>query len=173
MPAYAVKAQWFAVLAIAGLILSGAAAGEVRGGAGEARVGAGPLTIKVEIEGVTQGLFDVVEGLESRSEVLAPEDGTDLPPSPGPLHLGSLVLKRPYDPALSGLWNWRRTVVEGVPQRRDGRILLFDARGRMVACWVFSRGWPSRWEVSSLRSGESVPGTEIIEIVHEGLSLED
>jgi phage tail-like protein len=165
MSAFAKPATWFASLAMAGILSVHAAA--------EALPGAGPFTIKVEIEGVTQGLFEVVEGLGSRSEVLAPDDDNPyLYPAPGPLRWSALVLKRPYDPALSGLWNWRRSVVEGSPQRRDGRILLFDERGRMAACWVFTRGWPSRWEVTSLQSGPTVPGTEIIEIVHEGLSLE-
>ena len=165
MSAFTFPVPGLAVLAILGLF-AGATAGETRSGSG-------PLTIKVEIEGVTQGLFEVVEGLESRSEVLAPDDDNPfLYPAPGPLRWSTLILKRPYDPALSGLWNWRRSVVDGSPQRRDGRILLFDIRGRMVACWVFTRGWPSRWEVTSLHSGQSVPGTEVIEIVHEGLSLE-
>lgn len=132
-----------------------------------------PLTIKVEIEGVTQGLFDVVDGLQSISEVLAPDDENPyLYPAPGPSRWSSIVLKRTYDPQLTGLWNWRRSVVEGSTQRRDGRIMLFDDRGRLAACWVFSRGWPSRWEVTSLKSSDAQSGTEIIEIIHEGLSLE-
>lgn len=133
----------------------------------------GPLVIKVEIEGVTQGLFDVVEGLQSKSEVLAPDDDNPyLYPAPGPLHWSTIILKRTYEPQLTGLWNWRRSVAEGSTQRRDGRIMLFDSRGHLAACWVFTRGWPSRWEVTSLKSSDAEPGIEIIEIVHEGLSLE-
>lgn len=160
----------FAVLGLS-LILSAApqAAAPRVGNPG----GTGPLTIKVEIEGVTQGLFQVVEGLESKSDIVEPEDDNPfLYPAPGRLRWSSLVLKRSYDPGLTGLWNWRRSVIEGAPQRRDGRILLFDARGHCVAAWVFQKGWPSRWEVTSLRSDLDDPGTEIIEIVHEGLSLE-
>jgi phage tail-like protein len=130
----------------------------------------------VEIEGVTQGLFEVVEGLRSESEVVDPEPRDDNPflfPAPGRLKGSSLILKRVYDPALTGLWTWRRSVIEGEPQRRDGRILIFDAQGRLAASWLFLRGWPSRWEVSSLQSGRADPGMEIVEIVHEGLTLED
>lgn len=164
MPASVFRASTFALLAFVGTLPALAAGG---------RSGSGPITIKVEIEGVTQGLFEVVEGLQSTSEVLVPDDENPyLYPAPGPLRWSSIVLKRTYDPALTGLWNWRRFVVEGSTQRRDGRIMLFDARGHLAACWVFTRGWPSRWEVTSLRSSEAEPGTEIIEIVHEGLSLE-
>lgn len=161
------QARFVAALGVLAL-LAGTATAQVP-------AGAGPLTIKVEIEGVTQGLFQVVEGLESKSEIIEPEPADDNPylyPSPGRLKWSSLVLKRSYDPSLTGLWNWRRSVVDGAPQRRDGRILLFDARGRLVASWVFVKGWPSRWEVTSLQSSQVDAGTEIVEIVHEGLSLE-
>lgn len=164
MSASVLRAPVFAVLAVAALLVAGPT---------QAGKGSGPLVIKVEIEGVTQGLFDVVEGLQSESEVLAPDDENPyLYPAPGPMRWSSIVLKRTYDPQLTGLWNWRRSVVDGSTQRRDGRIMLFDSRGRLAACWVFTRGWPSRWEVTSLKSSESDPGTEIIEIVHEGLGLE-
>lgn len=169
--------SFMAVLAVLAFCFAvpGLAAGPAaQGVAGRAGKGAGPITIKVEIEGVTQGLFEVVEGLQSESVVLEPDDENPyLYPAPGPLRWSSLVLKRSYDPELTGLWNWRRSVIEGAPQRRDGRILLFDDRGRRVASWLFLRGWPSRWEVSSLEASKEVPGTEIVEIVHEGLSLED
>lgn len=159
------QARLLAVFGVLALLAATASAGTP--------AGAGPLTIKVEIEGVTQGLFEVVEGLQSESEIVEPEDDNPfLYPSPGRLKWSSLVLKRSYDPSLTGLWNWRRSVVEGSPQRRDGRILIFDARGRLVASWLFVRGWPSRWEVTSLQSSHADPGTEIVEIIHEGLGLE-
>lgn len=164
MSASILQAPVFAVLAVVALLVAEPV---------QAGKGSGPLVIKVEIEGVTQGLFDVVEGLQSESEVLAPDDENPyLYPAPGPMRWSSIILKRTYDPQLTGLWNWRRSVVDGSTQRRDGRIMLFDSRGRLAACWVFTRGWPSRWEVTSLKSSESDPGTEIIEIVHEGLGLE-
>jgi hypothetical protein len=119
----------------------------------------GPITIKVEIEGVTQGLFDVVEGLG------LPSDSSGVKPD-------HIILRRVYDPSLKGLWNWRRSVVEGNPQRRDGRILLFDVEGNLAACWLFKRGWPSRWMVPRLQANAQDPGEEVVEIIHEGLSLE-
>jgi hypothetical protein len=123
------------------------------------RTQAGPITIKVEIEGVTQGLFDVVEGLG------LPSDSSGTKPAP-------IILRRVYDPTLKGLWNWRRSVVEGNAQKRDGHILLFDAEGNLAASWLFRRGWPSRWEVPRLQANAQDPGEEVVEIIHEGLTLE-
>lgn len=132
----------------------------------------GPFTIKVEIEGVTQGVFQSIEGLASRSEVIMTEEDSLAVEAPGQLKVSRLILKRIYDPLLSGLWRWRQSVVEGEPQKRDGDIFIFTASGRLAAHWVFHEGWPCRWEVPLLASSGETPAEEIIEIVHTGLTLE-
>jgi phage tail-like protein len=133
----------------------------------------GKLTIKIEIESVTQGLFQAVEGLRSESEVLEAAGGEDSVALPGSRKWSHLVLKRTYDPVFNGLWRWRQSVLEGNVQKRDGRIILFNASGEKVAQWMFHRGWPSRWEVPTLEASTEMPGVETVEIVHEGLSLEE
>ena len=137
----------------------------------------GPFTIKVEIEGVTQGVFQSVEGLSSESEVLVemPDSlGPALPGSqaPGALRNSRLILKRPFDPLLTGLWQWRQTVTDGNPQKRDGDIFVFNSSGMLVAHWVFHQGWPCRWAVPQLLADSADPAEEIVEIVHTGLTLE-
>ncbi|HKP96185.1 MAG TPA: hypothetical protein VJ385_10540, partial [Fibrobacteria bacterium] len=64
----------------------------------------GPFTLKVEIEGVTQGIFQTVEGLGSESEVVARVEDGSVREEPGAVKASRLILKRPYDPLLSGLW---------------------------------------------------------------------
>jgi phage tail-like protein len=142
------------------------------GAIGGRNAGFGPFTIKVEIEGVTQGVFQAVEGLASESQVIAGEENGEVLETPGPLIGSRIILKRPYDPVLSGLWGWRQSVLDGETRKHDGHIFVFDANGRMVAHWIFRQGWPSRWEVPRLRSGSDEPAEEIVEIVHIGLSLE-
>lgn len=134
--------------------------------------GFGPFTIKVEIDGVTQGVFHAVEGLASESEVLHWDDSIPYPQVPGSPRLTRLVLKRPYDPLLNGLWGWRQSVADGNVQMRDGHILIFNASGQLAAHWVFHQGWPSRWEVPVVKADSEEPAEEIIEIVHTGLTLE-
>src|SRR4051794_18085673 len=80
----------------------------------------GPFTLKVEIEGVTQGVFQSVEGLASESEVLSGEEYGAPALIPGPSQGTRLILRRPYDPTLSGLWRWRQSVIDGDAQKRDG-----------------------------------------------------
>lgn len=132
----------------------------------------GPFTIKVEIEGVTQGVFQSVEGLSSRSEVIPAEEFGTTSEVPGPPKGSRLILKRPYDPLLSGLWRWRQAILEGNPQKRDGHIFIFTANGALAAHWVFHEGWPSSWEVPLLAAGLADPAEEVVEIVHTGLTLE-
>lgn len=132
----------------------------------------GPFTLKVEIEGVTQGVFQSVEGLASESEVVSGEEYGAPAWLPGPSAGSRLILRRPYDPTLSGLWRWRQSVIEGDPQKRDGHIFIFDAEGKLAAHWVFHKGWPSRWEVPKLEGGVPNAAEEVVEIVHLGLILE-
>ena len=132
----------------------------------------GPFTIKVEIAGVTQGVFRAVEGLASASEVMVRQVDSLSVEAPGALKGARLVLKRPFDPLLTGLWRWRQSVVDGDPQKRDGDIFIFNAEGALVSHWIFHKGWPSRWEVPSLVSDSNEPAEEIVEIVHTGLSEE-
>ena len=132
----------------------------------------GPFTIKVEIEGVTQGVFQSVEGLSSRSEVIPAEDYGVTSEVPGPERGSRLVLRRPYDPLLSGLWRWRQSIIDGNPQKRDGHIFIFTANGALAAHWVFHKGWPNSWEVPLLAAGLADPAEEVVEIVHTGLTLE-
>ena len=129
------------------------------------------VTIKVEIEGVTQGLFQAVEGLRSESEVLVAKGDTTA--GPGAVKWTHLILRRAYDPQLNGLCRWRQSVLDGSAQKRDGSIILFDKEGQVAARWVFHHGWPCRWEVPSVESSSVPPGLETVEIVHEGLTLED
>lgn len=132
----------------------------------------GPFTIKVEIEGVTQGVFQSVEGLSSQSEVIATGSDGMIAEMPGPLKSSRLVLKRAYDPQLSGMWRWRQAIIDGNPQMRDGHIFIFTAGGSLSAHWVFRKGWPCRWEVPLLNAGAADAAEEVVEIVHAGLTLE-
>jgi phage tail-like protein len=134
--------------------------------------GFGPFTIKVEIAGVTQGVFSSVEGLTSASTVVESEENGLPVELPGPIKGSRLVLKRPYDPLLTGLWSWRQASQEGTPLRRDGHIFIFNRGGQLAAHWVFHGGWPCRWEVPALIAGSLENAEEIVEIVHAGLTLE-
>jgi phage tail-like protein len=132
----------------------------------------GPFTIKVEIAGVTQGVFRSVEGLASASQVVVKQEDSLAVEAPGALKVSRLILKRPFDPLLIGLRRWRQSVVDADPQKRDGDIFIFNGDGTLVSHWMFHKGWPCRWEVPALVAGTREPAEEIVEIVHAGLTEE-
>jgi phage tail-like protein len=130
----------------------------------------GPFTIQIEIEDVTLGVFQSVEGLASVSEGVPTEEYGVPVEAPGAIKSPHLILRRQYNPLLTGLWRWRQAVLDGNPQKRDGHIYIFAVGGNLVAHWVFHKGWPCRWEVPKLVAGSTEPAEEILEIAHEGLT---
>ena len=79
----------------------------------------GNYNFKVEIEGVTQGAFTEVSGLESTTEVIEFQDGDDLVlrKRPGRTKYANIVLKRGYTNN-DELWNWRKAVIDGRVERK-------------------------------------------------------
>ncbi|HKP97406.1 MAG TPA: phage tail protein, partial [Fibrobacteria bacterium] len=58
------------------------------------------------------------------------------------------------------------------PWKRDGHIFIFNASGQMAAHWIFHAGWPCRWEVPRMIASGPEPAEEIVEIVHQGMTLQ-
>lgn len=83
----------------------------------------------------------------------------------------NIVLKRGLTRDAS-LWNWRREIVNGKPDRRNGSVVLLDETGQQVLRWNFVRGWPARWEGPALNARANEVAIETLEIAHEGLELE-
>ena len=85
----------------------------------------GNFNFKVEIEGVTQGAFKNVEGLDSETEVVEYQDGEDivLRKRPGRTKYSNLTLKRGYINT-DELWNWRKAVIDGKVERKSGSVIL-------------------------------------------------
>src|ERR687893_2494105 len=82
----------------------------------------------VEIDGVAVAAFSEVSGLESETEVIEYRTGGEINSVrklPGLTKHPNLVLRRGVTQDAE-LWNWRRTVVEGRVERRNGSIVLLD-----------------------------------------------
>jgi len=138
----------------------------------------GPFTVfnfVVEIDGVAAAAFAEVSGLDSETEVIEYRTGDSKVSStlklPGLTKYSNIVLKRGLTRDLS-LWQWRKTVVDGQTDRRNGTIVLLDESGSPVLRWTFRNGWPCKWEGPSLNAKSSEIAIETLEIAHEGLELE-
>ncbi|HET7856161.1 MAG TPA: phage tail protein [Gaiellaceae bacterium] len=129
------------------------------------------FNFRVEIDGIGIAAFSEVSGLESETAVIEYRAGGDpntVRKLPGVTKYRNIVLRRGITQDHE-LWNWRKTVVDGNVDRRNGSIILLDDERNDVARWNFEEGWPCRWEASALNAGSNEVVIETLEIAHEGL----
>jgi phage tail-like protein len=128
----------------------------------------GNFNFKVEIEGVSQGAFRNVEGLDSETEVIEYQDGDDiiLRKRPGRTKYANVVLKRGYI-ATDELWQWRKKVIDGVVERKSGSIILCGDDGSEIMRYNFFEGWPSKWKGFSLDGKGTDVNVEELELAVE------
>ena len=135
----------------------------------------GNFRFRVEIDGLVVGEFAEVTGLVSESEVIAHRDGTDparVRRVPGIHKVSDITMKRGLT-ADRSLWMWRKAIIDGQVDRRDGVIMLLDGTGQPVARWRFKSGWPSKWEGPTLEGLGHDVATETLVITHDGLDWPD
>ena len=123
---------------------------------------------RVEIEGVTQGAFTAVHGLEISVDVINYADGSD-PISrkrPGRVRYSNIVLKRGYLNSTE-LWDWFRTVADGRVERKAGSIILLADDSTEVTRYNFFEAWPCRWKGFDFDAGYSDALVEEIELAVE------
>jgi phage tail-like protein len=124
----------------------------------------------VEIDGLLQGGFTKVRGLQRETKVDSIREGgvndferklvnlTTYPP---------LVLERGL--AAPAVWEWHQKVVEGRVERRTVRITLRDEKGKDVWGWTVQGAFPSKWSVSDFDANSGQVAAETLELVHHGL----
>jgi phage tail-like protein len=137
-----------------------------------------PLTafnFVVEIDGVAVAAFSEVSGLGSETDVIEYRTGDSKVSSslklPGLTKYSNIVLRRGMTRDLA-LWQWRKTVVDGVTDRRTGAIVLLAEDRTPALRWRFRNGWPCKWDGPGLDARSSEVAIETLEIAHEGLELE-
>lgn len=132
------------------------------------------FNFRVEIQGTGVAGFREVSGLSFTVDPVEYRDGTD-----GPLHTRKLtglrkfpniVLRRGFVDNRE-LWTWYSNVLNGIPDRRDGSIVLQDEEHNDVARWEFSSGWICKWEGPAMNATTNDVAIEAIEICVERVEL--
>ena len=132
------------------------------------------FNFRVEIDGISVGSFSDVSGLSSDGDIVEYRNGDDVP-----LHVRkltgfrkffNLTLKRGYTDNRE-LWNWRNNVVNGVPDRRNGAIVLMDEERKDVLRWEFEGGWIHKIDGPTFNAKGNDVTVESLEIVIESLTL--
>jgi phage tail-like protein len=123
---------------------------------------------RIEIEGVTQGAFTAVEGLEVTVDVAEYTDGSDLlvRKRPGRVRYANIVLKRGYLGS-DELWNWFKAVADGTVERKAGSIILSGDDGSEILRYNFFEAWPCRWKSFALNAEVSDTLVEELEMAVE------
>lgn len=135
----------------------------------------GALRWYLEIDGITEGIFKEVGGLDSETEVIEHRvtgKGGNLIINkiPGALKWSNLTLKRGITDDRR-LHDWRNKIEEGQIEanRKNGTITLYAPDGTAVAKYSFKKAWPCKFKGPALDSSKNELAIEELELAHEGL----
>lgn len=126
----------------------------------------------VEIDGIAQANFSDCSGLDATTDPIQYREGGDnttVRKLPGKTTYSNIVLKRGLTAEID-LWNWRKQVIQGTVERKNGSIVVYDlANAKEVARWNFVRGWPMKWEGPAFDAKGNDVAIETLTIAHEGI----
>ena len=132
------------------------------------------FNFRVEIDGISVGSFSDVSGLSSDGDIVEYRNGDDVPlhvrKLAGLRKFSNLTLKRGYTDNRE-LWDWRNNVLNGVPDRRNGAIVLMDEQRKDVLRWEFEGGWIHKIDGPTFNAKGNDVTVESLEIVIESLTL--
>lgn len=129
---------------------------------------------KVTLDGIggpMDAFFKSVSGLKYETESIPVREGGANDTTfmlVGATKWSPLVLKKGFTSS-SALMQWRQDWLTGKMRRVGGTITQLDTALNPKAEWTFTRGWPTKWELSELDASKSELAIETLEITHEGL----
>jgi phage tail-like protein len=126
----------------------------------------------VEIDGITQGGFQEVSGLDSTQDPIEYREGNDvLTPFklPGLNKYSNITLKWGITDSAE-LFEWRKKAVEGKVERKNGSIVLRNDAGEEKIRWNFVEGWPTKLTWPSFNATSNAIAITTLEIAHEGIT---
>jgi phage tail-like protein len=133
------------------------------------------FNFKVEFDGLTIGSFRECSGLTADGNSVDYREGTDFPRHVRKLvglqTYSNITLKKGYT-TNTELWDWYTNIVNGVPDRRNGSIILMDEARKPVMRWSVENAWIKKIEAPSFNATASEVAVESVELVHEMLTLE-
>lgn len=129
----------------------------------------------VDIGGATAG-FSECSGLTTETDIIEYRTGDpkvdDITARklPGLKKFTNISLKRGYTDSKE-LWEWRKKVMDGKTERKNGSIVLLNEAREEALRWNFYEGWPSKWEGPTFNAKNNEVAIETLEIAIEKLEL--
>ena len=122
-----------------------------------------------------QAFFKSVSGLRYETEVvpvLAGGVNTTTFNLVGATKWPTIVFKQGFTNS-SQLIQFRQDWLSGANRTRipTGTISLLDTALQEQAVWTFTRGWPTKWDISEFDASKSELAIETLEIAHDGLTF--
>lgn len=136
----------------------------------------GSFNFTVEIDGITSAAFSECTGLDTETDVIEYREGSEditVRKLPGLKKHANVTLKRGFS-TNSELFDWRKTVMDGVIERKNVSIVLYDETGVTGGSerirWNLQNAWPSKWVGAELKANANEIAIETLEICHEGIT---
>jgi len=120
---------------------------------------------------IALGGFSECSGLEMTMKTEDYKEGGDnggLRRFAGRVEWTNITLKKGLGSG-TALWDWHYGFAIGKGSRRDGLIVLLDARHVPSAAWMFTRGLPVKYSGPAMNATQNSVAIEALEIAHEGV----
>lgn len=121
--------------------------------------------------------FTEVTGLKVTTEPIEYREGDSKEYNkikmPGMQKFDNITMKRGTFQGDNDFYTWWNTVALNTIDRRDLTITLLNEAHEPVIVWKVKRAWPTVVESTDLKSDGNEVAIESIEIVHEGLTIQN
>lgn len=125
----------------------------------------------VEIDGIARAGFQECSGLDTAQDPVEYREGNEgltVRKLTSLVKYSNITLKWGITDDAE-LWDWRKNIMGGKDDRKNGSIILLDTTGQEKARWNFREGWPTKWTGPTFNATSSDVAVETLEIAHEGL----
>ena len=121
--------------------------------------------------------FTEVSGLDVETEVIEYRQGASPEYSkikmPGMQKFSNITLKRGTFKSDNEYYSWWNTVKLNTIERRDITIKLLNEEHNPVVTWKVKNAWPTKIQSTDLKADGNEVAIESMELVHEGLSIQN
>jgi phage tail-like protein len=121
--------------------------------------------------------FTEVSGLDVEREVIEYRDGSSKEYSklkmPGLTKFSNITLKRGSFKKDNDFYKWWIANKLETVERRDITISLLNEEHAPIITWKVKNAWPSKIQPTDLKSDDNSIAIETMEIVHEGLTIDN
>lgn len=121
--------------------------------------------------------FTEVSGLDVETEVIEYREGNNMQYNklkmPGMIKYSNVTLKRGIFIGDNNYFEWWNSVKLNTIERRDIIVSLLNEEHEPVVVWKIKNAWPVKVQGTDLKGDANEVAIESIEIVHEGLSIQN